>query len=165
MESPDVSDDRLKLTQIPKGATVWENLSGTAPALCFEKSGTKIFLLPGQPEELRQLFNEHVKKLVEAEATTHFRDSVHIDFPGGDESLMPRVLGDLGRRHPKVQSRSRLLTSDRGNGIRITLSVDGTDKAALIDAMNAAAADLRARLGLEIPGQARGSSRGHAQLD
>ncbi|MBI5852335.1 MAG: competence/damage-inducible protein A [Planctomycetes bacterium] len=156
VEDAEISGERTKLTMTPKGATCWENFSGTAPAICFEKGGTKIFLLPGQPEEMRSFFNEHVRRTVEAEAGSDYRDSVQIDFAGGDESMMPRILGDLGRRHPKVQARSRLLTGDRGNGIRITLSVEGGDRANLNEALSAAAADVRARLGLEIaPGRGR----------
>ena len=161
VEDPALNEERLKLTVIPKGSIVWENLSGTAPALCFESGDTKVFLLPGQPEELRQLFNENIKKLVEANAATHYRESVHIDFAGGDESLMPRILGDLGRRHPKVQARSRLLSGDRGQGIRITISGEGTDRAGLSQALQAAAADLRARLGLELaPRRGHGGESG-----
>ena len=160
VEDAELNEERLKLAMIPEGATLWENHLGTAPALCLDKGGTKVFLLPGQPEELRLLFNDYVRKIVEAETAEDFREFVHIDFAGGDESLMPRLLGDLGRRHSRVQARSRLLSADRGSGIRITLSVEGSDKVTLSEALRAAAADLRARLGLEIPPAARG--RGEA---
>lgn len=158
VEDAELSGERVKLTMVPKGSTCWENFSGTAPALCFEKNGTKVFLLPGQPEELRQLFNEHVRRGIEAESGSHYRESIHIDFAGGDESVMPRILGDLGRRHPKVQARSRSLSGERGNGIRITVSVEGGDRNTLSEALQAAAADVRARLGLEVsPRRGQGS--------
>jgi nicotinamide-nucleotide amidase len=158
VDNAEVGEDRVALTYVPKGATAFENMSGTAPALAFQKDGVKYFLLPGQPEELRQLFTEHVKPAIAAESTRDFRDQIHIDFPGGDESLLPRLLGDLGRRHPQVQSRSRSLSGERGTGIRITLTVEGTNREELTRELDDAAADLRARLGLEFSDTRTGRS-------
>lgn len=150
VEDAELTEERLKMATIPKGATCYENLSGTAPAVSFEVGSTCLFLLPGQPEELRRLFSQYVQPRLEKDGPGGFREAVHIDYPGGDESLISRMLGDLGRRHSKVHSRARLQGTEDDLTIRITLSVEGSDRALLHEQLEAASADLRARLGLEV---------------
>jgi molybdenum cofactor synthesis domain-containing protein len=150
VENADLTEDRLKMATIPSGAVCFENLSGTAPAVSFAVGKTTFFLLPGQPEELRRLFSQYVQPRLEKDGPGGYREAVHVDYPGGDESLISRMLGDLGRRHPKVHTRARLQGTEDDLTIRITLSVEGTDRHELQEQLGAAAADLRARLGLEI---------------
>ena len=150
VEDGDLDGDRMKMAHVPQGATCYENLSGTAPAVSFKVGPTTFFLLPGQPEELRRLFTQFVQPRLEEDGPGGFRESIHIDYQGGDESLISRMLGDLGRRHPQVHSRARLQGVDDAVTIRITLTVEGTDRPALEEQLTAASADLRARLGLEV---------------
>lgn len=44
--------------------TVLPNKNGTAPGLALEKDGKQIFLLPGPPNEIFPLFNEHVLPVI-----------------------------------------------------------------------------------------------------
>lgn len=150
VEDPELTEERLKMATIPQGAACYENLSGTAPAVSFDVGSTTMFLLPGQPEELRRLFTQYIQPRLEQDGPGGYREAVHIDYPGGDESLISRMLGDLGRRHPKVHSRARLQGTEDDLTIRITLSVEGSERSALHDQLAAASADLRARLGLEV---------------
>jgi hypothetical protein len=106
---------------------------------------------------MRILFQNFAKPELEKHGPRGFRESVHIDFHGGDESVVSRLLGDLGRRHPDVHSRARLQGSAENLTIRITLSVEGTDQNKLHGDLQSAAADLRARLGLETTTQSRGT--------
>ena len=46
---------------VPEGATVLPNPNGTAPGLWLEANGRIVILLPGVPNELRGLFEAHVK--------------------------------------------------------------------------------------------------------
>ncbi len=159
VDSPDLDEERLKMATIPAGATCFENASGTAPAVSFKTGKTTFFLLPGQPEELRRLFTQFAQPHLEKDGPSGFRETVHIDYPGGDESVVSRLLGDLGRRHPDVHSRARLQGNAENLTIRIVLSVEGNDKQALQKDLQAAAADLRARLGLETTTQRRNGER------
>lgn len=151
VEEPDLNDERLVMATIPQGATCYENVTGTAPGLSFRARDATFFLLPGQPEELRRMFLEYVQPKLEEAGPGGYRESVHIDYPGGDESVISRMLSDLGRRHPQVGTRARLQGTDDQVRIRITLTVEGTDRAYLRQELEAAVADLRARLGLEVP--------------
>ena len=150
VEDAELTEERLKMATVPQGASCYENLSGTAPAVCFVSGRTTFFLLPGQPEELRRMFVQYVQPRLEQDHPGGFREAVHIDYPGGDESLISRMLGDLGRRHPKVHSRARMQGTESSLMIHITLSVEGSDRAVLREQLEAASADLRARLGLEV---------------
>jgi nicotinamide-nucleotide amidase len=155
VEDAELTAERLRMATVPEGSTVYENTGGTAPVVELQVSGTTFFLLPGQPEELRRLFVQVVQPRLEQDGPGGLREVVHVDYPGGDESLVSRLLGDLTRRHPAVHGRARLQGTEDDLAIRITLSVEGTDRADLHAQLTAATADLRARLGLEVP---RGSS-------
>ena len=96
------------------------------------------------------MFTEFAIPSLEKDAPEGYRDARRIEYPCGDESLISRLLGDLARRHPSVTSRARLQGTESDLTIRITLSVEGTDKNELRDQLEAASADLRARLGLEV---------------
>lgn len=150
VEDTELTAERMKMATLPKGATCFENLSGTAPAVRFEVGKSTMFLLPGQPEELRRLFTQYVQPHLEADGPGGFRESVQIEYPGGDESLITRLLADLHRRHPEIQTRARLQGLESELTIRITLTVDGLDRDETLERLKEASADLRARLGLEI---------------
>ena len=45
---------------IPESVEIIPNSWGTAPAMYCEMSGTKIFVLPGVPREMKNIFTEHV---------------------------------------------------------------------------------------------------------
>ena len=156
VEDAELTEERLKMATLPLGAECFENLSGTAPAVSFETQGVTFFLLPGQPEELRQLFTQFVQPKLEAAGPGGFREFVHIDYPGGDESLISRLLGDLTRRHSNIHTRARLQGTEDDLTIRITLSVEGADREELHELLASASADLRARLGLEVSRAQRG---------
>ncbi|MBK8980632.1 MAG: competence/damage-inducible protein A [Planctomycetes bacterium] len=150
VDDVELTPERLKMATVPQGSEVFDNPSGTAPAVRFETAGVTFFLLPGQPEELRRLFTLYVEPHLEQHGATAVREVVHIDYPGGDESMISRLLGDLARRHPHVHSRARLQGTEDNLTIRISLSVEGTDAEQLRKQLDSATADLRARLGLEV---------------
>lgn len=151
VEDAELTSERLKMAAVPEGSTVYENTGGTAPVVELKVGNTTFFLMPGQPEELRRLFVQVVQPRLEQDGPGGLREVVHIDYPGGDESLVSRLLGDLSRRHPAVHGRARMQGTEDALAIRITLSVEGSDRADLHTQLSAATADLRARLGLEVP--------------
>ncbi|MEO0478102.1 MAG: molybdopterin-binding protein [Planctomycetota bacterium] len=153
VEDADLSIERLKMATVPQGSTCFENLSGTAPAVRIESGKTVIFLLPGQPEELRRLFTQYVQPHLEADGPGGYRESSTIEYPSGDESLITRLLADLHRRHPEIHGRARMQGLDSDLMIRITLFTEGPDRDELHARLEQATADLRARLGLEVSRQ------------
>lgn len=146
----ELTDERLKMATVPEGSECFENPIGTAPAVKFKAGGTTFFCLPGQPEELRRLFQACVTPVLEDLGPRGHRASAHIDYPGGDESMITRMLGDLKRRHSTIDTRARLHGADGDLRMRITLTAEGADRDTVESALQAATADLRARLGLEV---------------
>lgn len=51
--------------QVPEGAEVLENAHGTAPGLAMEGEGSLVVLLPGVPRELKSIFRERVRPLLQ----------------------------------------------------------------------------------------------------
>ena len=53
-----------KQALIPLGAKILKNKLGTAPGLCLNKGSCQIFLLPGVPSEMRQIFQDYVQPVL-----------------------------------------------------------------------------------------------------
>ena len=153
-----MTDERLKMATVPEGSMCFENPIGTAPAIHLEIGQTVLFLLPGQPEELRRMFTSYALPVLEAEGPEGYRMTSQVEYPGGDESAISRMLADLARRHPGIHSRARLRGGDPEVRIRISLAAEGPDQESVKALVDAATADLRARLGLEVGGSTAGES-------
>ena len=54
-----------KQAMMPSGAVVFDNDYGTAPALCAEREGKRIILLPGPPREMQGLWRDKVRPYLE----------------------------------------------------------------------------------------------------
>lgn len=146
----ELNERRLIMAKVPEGSSCYENPIGTAPALRFQAGETTFYLLPGMPEELRRLFVQMVAPDLEANRPGEQKQIRVINYPGADEAAISRMLDDLGRRHVGIKSRCRLQGSGDELNMRITLSARSTNMEQLADHLDRAAADLRARLGLEM---------------
>lgn len=154
----ELNEQRLTMAMVPEGAICFENPIGTAPGVQLNVGSTMFFLLPGQPEELRRMFQSYVQPVLEAQGPDGYRVVSHIDYPGGDESAISRLLSDVARRHPGVHPRARLQgsTGEQEVRMKISLAAEGSDKDEVQKLLAEAEADLRARLGLEVGGLTAG---------
>ena len=150
VDSAELDEERLRMAQVPEGATCHENPIGTAPALRLQIGETELFVLPGTPEEMHSLFQMFVEPAITAEGPGPRKQARQVIYPGRDESAIARLLRDLSRRHPGVQSRARSEGAADAMVMRITLFGEHTDSAELEQLLDAAEADLRSRLGLEV---------------
>ena len=149
LQETELTEDHLVMATVPEGCTCHPNTVGLAPIIEMVVGRTKVFAMPGMPEELRRGFTEYVMPAMERDGAGIYRDSRHIDYPSADEATMARMLADLGRRHPGVMARARSQGQDERINMRITLTAEDKDEALMRDRLDAATADLRARLGLE----------------
>ncbi len=147
----ELNESRMKMTVVPQGGTPFENPIGTAPAIKLEVGPTTIFLLPGAPTEMQQMFGLFVLPALKADHPGTHKMARHVEYPGRDESVVARMLADLSRRYHGLQARARLQGDEGSLGIRITLFAEHGDEAELDQLLSRAEADLRARLGLEVP--------------
>lgn len=153
VDAPELNEDRLSIAEVPEGSVCYENPIGTAPAVRLRVDETTIFLLPGVPAELQRLFTLYVMPALSAEGPGTLKKAIHVEWPRGDESALKRTLTDIGRRYPGVSSRARVL-GDEEVSIRISLFGEHADERELDQMLEQAEADLRARLGLELPSRA-----------
>jgi nicotinamide-nucleotide amidase len=164
IQDPELTEDRLIMAKVPKGCRVFPNTIGLAPIVNLEIGRTKVFAMPGMPEELRRTFTEYVLPAIEADGAGIYRDSRFLDYPSADESTMARMLADLSRRHQGVFARARAQGQDDKTTLRITLTAEDSDQETIAERLDAAVADLRARLGLEVQGSSSRPAEGQAEL-
>ncbi len=89
-----ITPNNYKQSLVIKGAKVFENNFGTAPAMVIEHDEKKIILLPGPPNELKGIFETKLKGYLEA-----FKDSVilskNIYIYGLTESKVDDLISDI----------------------------------------------------------------------
>ncbi len=62
LESPEVTEGNLRMARIPDGpAHVFKNRRGMAPGAVYQADGTRIFVLPGVPMEMKGIFTEELE--------------------------------------------------------------------------------------------------------
>jgi nicotinamide-nucleotide amidase len=79
---------------LPAGAVAWDNPVGSAPGVHLEHEGHHVVLLPGVPEEMKQLALANLAPLVRAASGRTVEYTV-IRTVGIAESILEERLGDL----------------------------------------------------------------------
>ncbi|MGC6486262.1 MAG: competence/damage-inducible protein A [Planctomycetota bacterium] len=146
---PDLTDARLGMAMLPKGAKSYENTVGSAPAVQLDVEQTTVFLLPGVPAEMQRFFTAHVMPVMAAAGPDTVRGERTVDYHGRDESSISRVLSDIGAKHPQISIRTRVQGTEMARTIRIVLVAEQDDAVQLNELLERAEQDLRDRLGLE----------------
>lgn len=98
----DPTENNFKQSFVIKGATVFKNEQGTAPAIAVEEDGKVVVLLPGPPEELAAIFEKDLEKYLKKFSNfTIFSKNVHIY--GLPESVVDEKVSDLlVKKNPTV---------------------------------------------------------------
>lgn len=96
------TENNFKQSLVIKGATVFKNEQGTAPAIAVEEDGKVVVLLPGPPEELAAIFEKDLEKYLKKFTNfTIFSKNVHIY--GLPESVVDEKVSDLlVKKNPTV---------------------------------------------------------------
>jgi nicotinamide-nucleotide amidase len=147
---PDLNDARRVMAMLPHGATCYENLVGSAPAVQLRVGPTSVFLLPGVPAEMQHLFTSHVMPVMSSEGPDTVRGERTVEYHGHDESSISRVLKDISAKHPDMSIRTRVQGTDLARTIRIVLVAEHEDAVQLNEMLETAEQNLRDRLGLEL---------------
>jgi len=136
--------------QVPRGAEVLPNPHGTAPGLWMEHGSGVVVLLPGPPREMRGMLEAVVRERLARRA--------------GPDRLFRRVLRVTGRSESHTEEAVRSAYAVWAGGpapiattilasygqIELHLTARAADAAAAEVALEAATADARARLGLDL---------------
>lgn len=96
------TENNFKQSFVIKGAIVFKNEQGTAPAIAVEEDGKVVVLLPGPPEELAAIFEKDLEKYLKKFTNfTIFSKNVHIY--GLPESVVDEKVSDLlVKKNPTV---------------------------------------------------------------
>ena len=138
----EMTPNNARQALVPAGAEVLPNPVGTAPAVRLEAVGTTLFFFPGVPRELERLIGDHLDPwLAERAAAVPLPRRVFRTF-GRTESQVATRLEGLAR-----DGRLRVAYRASFPEIRVTLTLEDADPAEAATALDALAADVRARLG------------------
>lgn len=146
---------RLKMSQLPAGATPLPNPIGTAPGVRLLHEGVLLYVLPGVPAEMRAILEESILP----ELTTRFGAGswseawlvVRVD----DEAKLARPLREVAQRHPDVylKSLAQPFPTASRRGLKVIAAAHAPNSTIAAQATRAALQDLRQvleHLGLQI---------------
>ena len=89
-----MSESNIRQAYVPKDGIVFENNNGTAPGFAIEKNSKCIIALPGPPREMKPMFEEKARKVLEKYSEAVFV-SHNIKMMGIGESAMAEKASDL----------------------------------------------------------------------
>jgi len=144
---------RLKMSQLPAGATPLPNPVGTAPGVRLLHEGVLLYVLPGVPAEMQAIFEASIVP----ELTTRFGAGswseawlvVRVD----DEAKLAQPLREVAQRHPDVylKSLAQPFPTATRRGLKVIAAAHAPDSTIATQATRAALKDLRQVLeGLEL---------------
>jgi nicotinamide-nucleotide amidase len=104
---------------VPEGAQVLPNAFGTAPGLWIEAGGRALVLLPGPPGELRHIFAEQVRPLLEPRASARRMTHRLVRVAGMPESDLDHRIAAIYKTYSDVET--TILATPEGIEIHLTL--------------------------------------------
>ena len=96
----DLNEYRVKMAKMPEGAIPLENRIGVAPGIFIECNGKMIFALPGVPEEMKYIYENHVEKILIERFGRKYYVEKKITIEGYPESTIAPILDRLAREYP-----------------------------------------------------------------
>ena len=117
----EMTPNNLRQAYFPMGARIFDNHRGTAPACGVEVHGCWIFLLPGPPREMRDIFRRHLVPLIERKRTEVIAVRKFHLMGIGESSAEDRVMDLI------TESQNPVLASYAGGG-QVTFRLTGKAK-------------------------------------
>jgi len=117
----EMTPNNLRQAYFPMGARIFDNHRGTAPACGVEVQGCWIFLLPGPPREMRDIFRRHLVPLIERKRTEVIAVRKFHLMGIGESSAEDRVMDLI------TESQNPVLASYAGGG-QVTFRLTGKAK-------------------------------------
>lgn len=128
-----MSKNNEKQAMMPKGAIVFPNHFGTAPALALERDdGKSVVMLPGPPSELVPLFFEQVKPYIQSKSGACIVCK-NLHFFGIGESMLAQKLDGLLIDTPAISA----ATYCKEGEVRIRITAREESEQAASDACDA----------------------------
>ncbi|GAC1655233.1 MAG: molybdopterin-binding protein [Candidatus Dormibacteraceae bacterium] len=100
VDSADLNEGHLRMATIPADpAAVLGNRVGSAPGVLYETDGTRIFILPGVPPEMKAIFIDEVEPRLTGGSVAEVRE-LRLKF--AVEGRFYTVMKELETTHPDV---------------------------------------------------------------
>ena len=90
----EMTENNKKQAMMPRGAVVFRNRYGTAPALAVKEGEKTVIMLPGPPNELIPIFNEEVAPYLR-ERSSSVIVSKNVHLIGIGESALAELIDDI----------------------------------------------------------------------
>ncbi len=124
----ELTQARVKMARLPKGAEPVPNEVGTAPGVRLEVGRTTVFCLPGVPEEMRAIFRGSVEPEVRSKLGRIHRKYITMKLEGVLESALAPLLAEELRKHPGAYIKSHPRGIKEGvSRIELDIAVVGED--------------------------------------
>ncbi|HEU4389845.1 MAG TPA: molybdopterin-binding protein [Blastocatellia bacterium] len=143
VDSPEMSDSRLKMANLPDGALVVENPVGTAPAAIVMVSRSRIVSLPGVPAELKAIIEGPLQPLLAEWLGPAGYYEQELEVECRDESVLAPILRQAAERHPTAYIKSRAAVFGQGITFRVLIASGGKSREAAQATAGAVSEDLR----------------------
>lgn len=139
------TDNNWKQAMVPNGAKVMSNENGTAPGIIMEDKNTHVILLPGPPQELIPMFEEHVVPYLNSiQPGVIYSQTVKIC--GVSESSAETKVKDL----IDAQSNPTIATYARTGEVHIRVTANAEDEKTAKKLIKPVVKELKTRFGNDI---------------
>lgn len=122
IEKFEMTQHRLKMAKLPKGAKPLPNPVGTAPGVLVEYGGITMIMLPGVPQEMMAIFDESIEPLMRKAAGNLAFYEASLDVRGVPESDLAPLIEQVMRENPYVYIKSHPKISERSHHIELHIS-------------------------------------------
>lgn len=99
-----MAEVNARQAMVPEGATVLENLKGTAPGLWMEAGGHSLILLPGPPNELQAMFARQVAERLAKRSGKVRQVTRELRVVGMPESDLDQRIAQIYTKYADVQT-------------------------------------------------------------
>jgi len=127
IESFELTPYRVKMATLPEGGTPIPNPVGTAPGVRIKSGETEIIALPGVPEEMKAIFDEHIAPLVRKASKNAVFYEVSLLCIGIVESDLAPLIDKVMHDNPYVYVKSHPKAAEAIPKIEIHLSTTSDD--------------------------------------
>lgn len=144
-----MTPSNAKQAHFPEGAEILTNAAGTAPGFAVRVGDCVVHFLPGVPREMKRMFEEHVVPRIRALAPDNSYQSSLRTY-GLPESTVGEKLAGIESAYPETTIGYRAHFPE----IEVKVLARGRSRASAREVCERATAEVRARLGVHIYGEA-----------
>jgi nicotinamide-nucleotide amidase len=148
VDSPDMTESRVKMAYIPEGAIPLNNKIGGAPGVMILEEGFTLFCLPGVPSELKFIFEDSLIPWIRERVRWKFHEQV-VEFGTHDESVFAPAIDGVMKKHPGVYIKSMPKTYGTSMSLRVWISMGSEDEHKAIKQVEETIRDLEKVTGIE----------------